>query len=81
MRKVRYKAQEGSIKPGLTDGEIYDVVKYTQGDYGNFWDELILINDYGMDQLYDMCEYTNSILFFDDVTTEFRNEVIDGILE
>lgn len=83
MRKVRYKGLGFNIKPGLTNYNVYDVVKHIHSEYGVFWDKLILINDYGEEasyDVYDQCDYSNCRKFLEDVTHEYRNVVIDEIM-
>lgn len=67
MRKVRYKYNDIYLI-GLTDNKVYDVVEL--GD-----DYFKIINDEGTE--YGIMIYNK---LFTDVTSEYRNELIDEIL-
>lgn len=71
MRKVRYLR---GISYGLTTNKVYDVIKYDKSD-----DVVVVIDDFGKSQVWYMV-YDNTVYFID-VTSEYRNSVIDGIIE
>lgn len=79
MKKVRYN-KELIMGYGLTDGKVYDVIEYIKSKNGLFWDRLTIINDYGFVATHDVCDYYKNRRVFIDVTAEFRDNVIDGIL-
>lgn len=71
MRKVRYLR---GISYGLTTNKVYDVIKYDKSD-----DVVVVIDDFGKSQVWYMV-YDNTVYFID-VTSEYRNSLINEILE
>lgn len=61
----------------VTDGKVYDVIKHKMSNSGLYWDELVIINDYGREQKFDLY----NTLSFRDVTAVYRNEIINEILK
>lgn len=82
MKKVRYNFTLPEYKKyGLSNNEVYDVIEYLNSGSGLYWDDICLINDYGEEYLYNLTEgYNDRESVFTDVTTEYRNEIIDDIL-
>lgn len=76
--KVRYIA-ERYLDNRFTVGKVYDVVKYYKSN-GNRNDRVILIDDIGNEVISYMTEIFGRKIFLD-VTLEYRNDVIDLILE
>ena len=73
MKKVKFIWKNYSGDK-LTIGKVYDVISYSIND------RIEIMNDHGTNQLF----YLNKdfyIIYFKDVTTEYRNEIIDGILK
>lgn len=60
---------------GLTINKVYDVVEYIPTLSDLSYDRIIIINDYEMES-----DYFYRAWLFLDVTSEYRNEVIDNIL-
>lgn len=78
MRKVKYTPIIGDLKyRNLTSGKIYDIISYNSDSHKGYiciW----LLNDDGIE---DWFLYTNDVSEFIDVTSEYRSEIIDCILE
>ena len=79
MKKVRYIG-ESNLRLELTNGKVYDVVSYYKSEKGIFWDDITLINDSGIAYIYDVCDFYEMPLFID-ATEEYRNDIINEILE
>ena len=77
MKKVRYIGYGYS---GLTKGRVYDVIYYYSSKAGNFWDDVTVINDYGQENVYNIYDHKRNLLFKDG-TQEYRNDIINEILE
>ncbi len=81
MRKVKYVHSDPSVDEmfydQLTDGKVYDVIRY---DHELRYDDSVtILNDLGDRDTFFI--YSNEgILEFIDVTTEYRDEVINNIL-
>lgn len=73
MIKVRY-TQNRHLIAELTDGKIYEVIKYIPSSLGESFDKVRLINDLG--QTYNYYKDNR----FTEVTIEYRNKTIDDIL-
>lgn len=70
---MKVKCREVKAYHGLSHDKVYDVIKYVPSDDSYWFDCITIINDDGIKSRW----YYNS---FDDVTAEYRDEVIDGIL-
>ena len=86
MNKVKYNNiylnnyyLDRSSFAGLTNGKIYDVIKVYKSKSGSFWDTITVINDDGNNVEYDLYDHKVEPYFID-VTSGYRNEVIDEIL-
>lgn len=83
MRKVKFNpnaiVQKYYIPPNLTIGKVYDVISYNRNGNKEY-DTLEIIDDNNVISSY----YTLDALgaeVFDDVTAEYRDGIIDEILE
>ena len=63
----------------LTKGKVYDVIKYIKASNNVFLDRVIIINDKGVTEKYYLYSVFQTPVLID-VTTEYRNKVIDNIL-
>ena len=79
MRKVVYVyTGKYGYNTSLTIGKTYDVISYRKNK--DFMHEVIVLNnDYGNNEWFFLYAGYNTP-FFEDVTSEYRNEIIDGIL-
>lgn len=79
MEKVVYKPSVifDSINNKLTIGKVYDVIKHIPKSVYSY-DKIYIINDLGEEESFLIDFMGNT--FFEDGTTEYRNNVIDGIL-
>lgn len=79
IKKVKYIWENREIY-GLTNGKIYDVVKYNYDSYNGGYDSVEIVSDHGGLCSYYLCN--DDLIFFEDVTLVIeRNEKIDEILE
>lgn len=74
MNKVRNIANDGE----LTKGKIYDVIKTK---FNKHYLTILILNDLGEEEWYITKGPLSRQPFFIDVTSEYRDEVIDGILK
>lgn len=74
MNKVRNIANDGE----LTKGKIYDVIKTK---INNHFLVILVLNDLGEEKWYITKGPLSGKPYFIDVTSEYRDEVIDGILK
>lgn len=61
------------VGSGLTQGVIYDVIDYIPSNTNKLFDYIIILDDNNTKSTW----YYSS---FDDVTAEYRNNIINGIL-
>lgn len=76
MVKVKYHNNYLFITQNLTNGKVYDVIDYGRKDNRDY---IFIIDDNGNKASF----YTANILgelFFENVTEEYRDEIIDEIL-
>ena len=73
MRKVRYEPANHMYYALLEAGKVYDVLK----DVDN---GILIVNEIGEKEYYDN-HSDFGVLEFIDVTKEYRNEIINSILE
>lgn len=81
MRKVKYcvnKLYDNNVD--LTIGNIYDVIKYRSSKYGEYYDIITILNDNEIVENYYVMD-SNEVRIFQDVSTEYRDNAIDNILE
>lgn len=79
MSKVRYIGDD--YYPDLTNGKVYDVLNILTTKYPNSnLERVCIINDYNIKGIFFLVGFDNTP-FFVDVTKEYRNKIIDGILE
>ena len=74
MKKVKYISKY-FVQEGLTNNKVYDVVKVHKSIIAI----ITIINDQGRELAYDLYDLNYNKLF-EDVTAEYRNNVIDEIL-
>jgi len=73
MRKVRYIPTDSMCYDDITVGKVYDVIL----DLDDYY--ILIDNDKGERDFFFIYSI-GGILEFPDVTNEYRNEIIDGIL-
>lgn len=78
MRKFKYIKYNVWVNY-LTLGKVYELVKYTKRN--KHPDVIEIINDNGKKCEYLLHTRVSGEFIFKEVTTEYRNEIIDGILE
>lgn len=72
-KKVRFLGIDSHTNT-LTYGETYDVIAFINGLYSSKYDRYLIKNDHNIESEY----YISRI--FQDVTAEYRNDLIDEIL-
>lgn len=81
MKKVKYIAKNAlGTDISLTDGVIYDVIKYITSNNGIYNDVIVINDDNGKSNKYHIYNLLNHTIF-QDVTTEERTKTINNILE
>lgn len=83
IKKVKFVASlEKGQRTGLTPNKVYDVLDYNTVNkkeiINNIVHNIEIVNDYGSRWVYYMV--SDGMDLFIDVTREYRNELIDGIL-
>ncbi len=79
MKKVKYEPSSNVVYIKLTKGKVYDVFNYICDPVNRNDDMITILNDEGVKDTFFI--YSNEgILEFIDVTTEYRDEVINNIL-
>lgn len=72
MRKVKYIPVGKFGNNNLTPSKVYDVIKYIPSKYKQL-DQVMILNDEGV-------VINRRLNRFEDVTSEYRSEIIDNIL-
>lgn len=80
MRKVKYIPTDFLSFKSLTPGKVYDVINYYKGENINY-DKVDVVNDLGNISCYYVYSSDNITCILEDITSEYRNDIIDGILE
>lgn len=79
MRKFKYVKYNVWVDY-LTLGKVYDLILYIKSAEG-YIDQIRIENDNGVIREYILYTPGGNEAIFEEVTTEYRNNVIDGILE
>lgn len=81
MRKVRYinKNPGANSLNYLTYGTVYDVVEYIPGRTV-YYDKIKIVDKYGLENIFYLYAADGSSPLFKDITSTYRNEIIDNIL-
>lgn len=84
MKKVKFIGDVQKYKTfNLTYGKVYDVIKYNRNvdnDFIDKYDEIYIINNEGEDISHTFPVSDTYLNIFQDVTSEYRNDIIDEIL-
>lgn len=85
MKKVKYSNVGGLFYGSLTNGAVYDVVRHIPdaGYNKHKRGKIELMCNHGYLKIYDIYVESSGLsgTFFEDVTTEYRDEIINTILE
>ena len=87
MRKFKWIYENKSLgyTQDITYGKVYDLLEYlTYYEYVQYndptEDSIFIVNDEGIYRTYNLYDFDNNPIFIE-VTLEYRNEVLDEILE
>lgn len=81
MTKVIYNPKDADYRlEGVTVGNVYDVIEYMPDDTRSDFDKITILDDSGFKRNYYISDILNMIVF-DDISVEFRNDIIDNILQ
>lgn len=78
MKKVRY-IYKGIFFDNLTNGKIYDVIRFKKDKVTKYQDLITVINDIGLEETFVF--RTPSRDLFKNATAEYRNKIIKEILK
>ena len=80
MRKIKiiFQDDDNLIRHNLIYGKIYDVIRYLPDYYSTQDNIIIIIDERGSEKYFSFFEQG---ITFENVTTEYRNSIIEEILE